>query len=114
MVEIVRGYVAAELDPVLAENKALAERVAQLEARELPVAVNGEPGQDGENGRDGVDGKDGANGEDGIGVDDISVTQDGAKIEMAFTRGIFHEIFEFELPAGPAGDVGEKGEKGEA
>lgn len=43
MVEIVRGYVVAELEPLRAENKALAEanaslaeRVALLEAREVP------------------------------------------------------------------------------
>lgn len=52
MVEIVRGYVAAELEPMrasnealAAENKALAERLAALEARELLLPEKGEPGE---------------------------------------------------------------------
>lgn len=86
MVEIVRGYVAAELDPLRAENKALADRIAELEAREIPVPLQGErgergldgmpgkdgapgergdPGLDGENGRDGSDGAPGKDGEPG-------------------------------------------------
>src|SRR5690606_15554861 len=43
MVEIVRGYVATELEPLraentalAAENKALADRLSALEAREMP------------------------------------------------------------------------------
>lgn len=83
MVEIVRGYVAAELEPVLAENRALSERVATLEAREVaePFGVSG--------------------------------TQDGARIELEFTQGDVRDVVEFQLPAGPAGEDGEPGEKGE-
>lgn len=52
MVEIVRGYVAAEIEPLRAENKALADRVAELEAREVLIPEKGDPG---EPGRDGID-----------------------------------------------------------
>lgn len=53
MVEIVRGYVATELEPLrsenaalAAENKALAERLAALEAREMPAKGDkGDPGE---------------------------------------------------------------------
>lgn len=52
MVEIVRGYVAAEIEPLRAENKALtaenkslAERIAAIEARAMPEAIKGDPGE---------------------------------------------------------------------
>ena len=52
MVEIVRGYVAAELEPLHAENKSLAdanallaERIAILEKRPMPNAIKGDPGE---------------------------------------------------------------------
>lgn len=59
MVEIVRGYVDSEVGPLKAENvalrsdlqqaidanAALVERVAALEARELPEAIKGDPGE---------------------------------------------------------------------
>lgn len=59
MVQIVREFVASELDPILAANKALAlenaaliERVVALETRALPVAEKGEPGERGIDGAD--------------------------------------------------------------
>lgn len=52
MVEIVRGYVAAEIAPLKeenatlrAENKALADRLDALESRGLPEAIKGDPGE---------------------------------------------------------------------
>lgn len=51
MVEIVRGYVDAELQPLRAENSDLRRRLADLESREPPQVIKGDPG---EPGRDGV------------------------------------------------------------
>jgi hypothetical protein len=45
LVAEVRGYIDRTIAPILAENKALIERIAQLEARELPAAVKGDPGE---------------------------------------------------------------------
>lgn len=57
MVEIVRGYVAAEIESLRAENKALLDanaaltaRVVQLEERELLLPEKGEPGEPGQPG----------------------------------------------------------------
>lgn len=47
MVEIVRGYLEAELAPVKAENAALLARIDLLEQRQIPVAVKGDPGEPG-------------------------------------------------------------------
>jgi hypothetical protein len=55
MVEIVRGYVEAELAPVKADNEALRERIAALEARALPE--KGEPGERGKDGDPGPPGE---------------------------------------------------------
>jgi integrin beta 3 len=52
IVSIVRGYVEREIGPVKAENAALKERVAALEAR--PAPEKGDRGEDGANGADGV------------------------------------------------------------
>jgi integrin beta 3 len=54
MTDIVRGYVERAIAPLVAENKALAERVAELEAREPLQGEKGLPGDKGEPGRDGV------------------------------------------------------------
>ncbi len=45
IVEIVRGYVAAQIDPVLAENSVLRARLDAVEA--VPAPRDGEPGKDG-------------------------------------------------------------------
>lgn len=52
MVAIVREYVASELEPLRAENKALADanaelsaRITELEARKMPEAIKGDPGE---------------------------------------------------------------------
>lgn len=142
MVEIVRGYVAAELATIVDENKELKARLATLEARELflpekgdkgdqgepgPSGEPGRDGKDGEPGKNGVDGKDGAPGADGRdgepgkdGVDgrdgldpEIEVTQDGATVEFAFTVGETRYVSEVELPQGPAGIDGKDGAPGE-
>lgn len=76
----------------------------------------GEAGKDGTDGRDGVDGKDGLDGKDGRDgrdVDDITLVQDGAALELAFQVGDVRTVFEIELPAGPAGSNGSDGRDGE-
>lgn len=87
MVGIVKGYVDRATAPLIAENKALADRIAELEARAQQA---GEKGQDGKDGRDGADadpeliakmvadavasipapanGRDGVDGKDGVGI----------------------------------------------
>lgn len=84
--------------------------------------INGENGKDGADGKDGVDGKDGRHGEngkdgrdgrDGQDVDDITVVQDGALIEIGFQVGDIRTTFELELPHGPAGKDGQDGKDGE-
>jgi len=51
VVEIVRSYVDAQVAPLREENDDLKKRLADMEARELPPGVKGDPG---EPGRDGV------------------------------------------------------------
>lgn len=45
MVEIVRGFVDRATAPLVAENKALAERIEALESRELVPPEKGDPGE---------------------------------------------------------------------
>jgi len=68
MVEIVRGFVSAEMELLRAENEALVKRLGDLEraCSAFPEKGDkGDPGKDGPSGRDGRDGKDGVNGKDG-------------------------------------------------
>lgn len=68
---IVREHVAAAVSPLIAENKALNDRIATLEKRAPDKGEPGEPGKDGRDGKDGEpgrDGKDGADGKDGVGL----------------------------------------------
>lgn len=103
---IVREHLASELAPLVAENKALRERVEALEARSVEA---GPAGADGQDGRDGADGKDGQDGRDGKDVDPVTL------------RGIVSEIVQAEvskqvpeaIAALPAPERGEKGEDGE-
>jgi len=66
----------------------------------IPAAKDGEPG------------KDGLNGKDGDGVEDITVVQNGAMLEIGFTVGDTRSVFEIELPAGPEGVPGRDGADG--
>ena len=66
MTAIVKGYVDREVAPLVAENKALADRIAQLEARPLPE--KGEKGDPGERG------------ETGIGVRDALIDRSGVLV----------------------------------
>ncbi|MEO7468905.1 MAG: hypothetical protein ABIV36_17955 [Sphingobium limneticum] len=92
---IVREHLASELAPLLAENKALRERVEALEARSVeagPAGADGQDGRDGVDGKDGVDGQDGkdghdgADGKDGAGIADLVIDRDGNLI-ASFTDG---------------------------
>lgn len=111
---IVREHVEKALAPVLAENAALIERIAALEARPAPETVKGEDGAgiadlviDREGGlvatfSDGrmkelgrVVGKDGR---DGMGPDDLNMEllEDGRTVRLAFTKG--ETEFAFNVP----------------
>lgn len=68
----------------------------------------------GRDGKDGAPGTPGKDGQDGRDLDDISIVQDGATLEMAFQIGEQRSIFEVELPAGPAGADGRDAYAGEA
>jgi hypothetical protein len=46
MVEIVRGYVAGEIEPIKAENAALRREIEELKARPAPEVEKGDPGKD--------------------------------------------------------------------
>ncbi len=99
MVEIVRGYMAAELEPLRAENKTLLDRIDALERRELLLPEKGEPGE--------VDmaevaslvetavksavgalpaRKDGEPGKDGIGLADALIDREGGLV-LTMTDG---------------------------
>jgi len=103
---IVSEEVERSTAPIIAENKALRERMAALEARS---AEAGPAGADGQDGRDGADGKDGQDGRDGKDLDPVTL------------RGIVSEIVQAEvskqvpeaIAALPAPERGEKGEDGE-
>lgn len=125
MVEIVRGYVDSATAPLLERIDAQARQIEALEAREpeaVEVAAPPSPVDYGEMIAAAVEKaiserplpKDGDPGNDGQGIDNIAVVQDGATIELAFTRGGVTDEFTFELPAGPAGESikGDKGDDG--
>lgn len=90
MVEIVRGYMVAELEPVKAENARLLARIDVLEQREIPVAIKGEPGEPGSKGEPGT-------------VDMKVVAE---MVDAAVTHALGA------LPAPERGERGEPGEKG--
>ncbi|MFZ4605160.1 MAG: hypothetical protein ACOYM5_02780 [Caulobacter sp.] len=79
----------ADMDQV---RNMLSELVAAI-----PVPKDGAPGRDGR---------------DGLGVEDISVRQDGALVEFSFTVGDIQSTYELELPAGPEGQRGPEGPAG--
>ncbi len=56
VIDVMKGYVAREIEPLRAENASLVARIAELEAR--PVAKDGAPGAAGRDGEPGRDGKD--------------------------------------------------------
>jgi hypothetical protein len=58
IVEIVQGYVARQVAPLLERNATLEARLVALEARELPAPRDGQDGKDGAPGERGRDGKD--------------------------------------------------------
>lgn len=114
MAAIVADQVSRAVAPVLADNAALRERIAALEARPNPETVKGEPGAgiadlvidrggglvatftDGRMKELGcVIGKDGR---DGMGPDDLSMEllEDGRTVRMAFTKG--ETEFAFNIP----------------
>ncbi len=98
MVGIVRDFVASE--PLRAENKALADRIAELEAREIIVPKDGEKGDPGTDGEPGSDGKDG---------------KDGADCDMEAVRGLIEELVSAkvaEIPPPEKGDPGADGKDG--
>jgi integrin beta 3 len=121
MVGIVRAYVARTIAPIMADNAALALRVAELEAR---APVPGEPGRDGRNvdpeevraivqeivaelpapldGKDGIDGADGQDGRDGT---------DGKDADPELIRTLVAEAFA-SLPAPADGKDGADGRDG--
>ncbi|WP_375282885.1 hypothetical protein [Sphingobium yanoikuyae] len=103
---IVREHLATELAPLLAENKALRERVAALEARSVEA---GPAGADGQDGRDGIDGKDGQDGRDGKDVDPVTLRDIVAELVQAEVSKQMPEA----IAALPAPERGEKGEDGE-
>jgi len=43
--DVVAGAVCEATAPLIAENKAMAERIASLETRQLPAAIKGDPGE---------------------------------------------------------------------
>jgi integrin beta 3 len=90
MVAIVRDYMAAEVEPLRAENKALVERVEALETRELVLPEKGEPGEPGQPGAPG-------------------------EVDMAAVKALIEEVVAALPPAdkGEPGDPGQPGEKGE-
>jgi hypothetical protein len=96
MVAIVRDYMATELEPLRAENKALLERIDTLEKRELLLPEKGDPGEPGKDGEPGPAGE-------------VDMEAVGQLIEQAVERAVTA------LPApekGERGDGGLPGEKG--
>lgn len=91
----------AQMPPPEPGRDADMEAVAGMVADQVRAAVDAmpppKPGEPGRNGHD---------------VDDITVTQDGAVVEIGFTVGDTRTIFEIEMPRGPAGDKGDAGNQG--
>lgn len=116
MVGIVRSYVDGAVAPLLAENKALAARIAELEARE-PIA-----GPRGEKGEQGLRGE---RGETGIGLAGGFINKDGVLV-VTLSSGEVKELGVVvgkdgergatgpEGPQGPQGPAGDRGDPGEA
>lgn len=90
MVEIVRGYVDAELAALASDHAALARRlearIAELEARELLLPEKGDPGEPGTDGAPGEPGRNGEPGKDGIGLADALIDKDG-NLVLTMTDG---------------------------
>lgn len=103
---IVREHLASELAPLVAENKALRERVEALEARSVEA---GPAGADGQDGRDGADGKDGQDGRDGKDVDPATLREIVSELVRAEVSKQVPEA----IAALPTPERGEKGEDGE-
>lgn len=94
--QIVREHVKAATDPLLAANKALADRIDILEVRQHERGEKGEQGLQGERGFDGADGKD---------ADPSAIA---TLVDEAVARAVSA------LPTPERGERGEAGEKGEA
>ena len=103
---IVREHLSSELAPLIAENKALRERVEVLEARSVEA---GPAGADGQDGRDGADGKDGQDGRDGKDVDPVTLREIVSELVQAEVSKQVPEA----IAALPAPERGEKGDDGE-
>lgn len=113
MVGIVRSYVDGAVAPLIAENKALAARIAEMEAREQI------PGPRGEKGEQGLRGD---RGDTGIGLAGGFINKDGVLV-VTLSSG---EVKELGVvvgkdgergatgPEGPQGPAGERGDPGEA
>jgi integrin beta 3 len=91
MVEIVRGYVDAEIAPLKAANEALTARIKELEAR--PIPEKGDPGE---------------RGEDGASPDPEAIIETvGERLKALVDEAVAA------LPPPEKGDPGEKGQSGE-
>lgn len=106
MVEIVRGYVDAEIASLKEENAALAARIADMEQR---APVPGEAGADGQQGVPGERGEAGPAGPPGRDADMDHIQQ---LIEDHVAQVTANAIAA--LPEAAPGQDGERGERGEA
>ena len=71
--------------------------------------ANGVDGKDGINGTDGKDGVNGVDGQDGVGIQTITITDDG-KLQISLTNGTTLDLGTIK---GEKGEKGEKGDKGD-
>jgi integrin beta 3 len=113
MVGIVRSYVDGAVAPLVAENKALAARIAELEAREPVPGPRGEKGEQGFRGETGIGLAGGFINKDGVLVVTLSsgeVKELGVVVGKDGAPGAIGP----EGPQGPAGPVGARGDPGEA
>jgi hypothetical protein len=99
---IVREHVTAAVSPLLA-------RIAALEARELPVAINGDKGEPGENGADGKD----VDPEQLRGLIDAAVAEAVPLAVEAAVQALPPAEKGDKGDAGQDGDRGDKGEPGQ-
>lgn len=102
----IREHVDTVLSPLLAENEALAERIAHLEARSPERGERGEPGAPGEAGPTGAPGEPGQDGRDA----------DPEMVRAMVADAVAAAISAMPVPergdAGPVGAPGEPGQDG--